>query len=112
MYCSRASTPCLKNVHILLLNNSAKNQPIFFVAIQNSKKIVSRNCQSRLINGVNFIPKRHFNSRCKSSGTFSSVTAQDFRAAVGTEFLSPYPPHTYTHGDPHTHGRPASFLTA
>jgi len=28
------------------------------------------------------------------------------RAAVGTEFLSPYPPHTHTHGDPHTHGRP------
>jgi len=26
------------------------------------------------------------------------------RAAVGTEFLSPYPPHT--HGDPNTHGRP------
>jgi len=22
------------------------------------------------------------------------------RAAVGTEFLSPYPPHTHTHGDP------------
>ena len=52
---------------------------------------------------MNFIPKRHFNSRCKSSWTFSSVTAQDFRAAVGTEFLSPYPSHT--HGDPHTHGR-------
>ena len=25
---------------------------------------------------------------------------------MGTEFLSPYPPHTHTHGDPHTHGRP------
>jgi len=23
------------------------------------------------------------------------------RAAVGTEFLSPYSPHTHTHGDPH-----------
>jgi len=23
------------------------------------------------------------------------------RAAVGTEFLSPYPPHAHTHGDPH-----------
>jgi len=30
------------------------------------------------------------------------------RAAVGTEFLSPYSPHTHTHGDPHTHGRPGS----
>ena len=32
------------------------------------------------------------------------------RAAVGTEFLSPYPSHTHTngdpHGDPHTYGRP------
>jgi len=31
------------------------------------------------------------------------------RAAVRTEFLSPYPPHTHTNGDPHgdshTHGR-------
>ena len=35
------------------------------------------------------------------------------KAAVGTEFLSPYPPHTHTHGDPHgdpnTHGRPAGL---
>jgi len=34
------------------------------------------------------------------------------RAAAGTEFLSPYPPHTHTHRDHHTHGRPASCLTA
>jgi len=31
------------------------------------------------------------------------------RAAVGTEFISPYPPYTHAHGnphgDPHTHGR-------
>jgi len=27
------------------------------------------------------------------------------RAAVGKELLSPYPPHTHTHGDTHTHGR-------
>jgi len=29
------------------------------------------------------------------------------RAAMGTKFLCPYPPHTHTHGEPHTHGRPA-----
>jgi len=28
------------------------------------------------------------------------------RAAMGTEFLSPYPLHTQGHGDPHTHGKP------
>jgi len=33
------------------------------------------------------------------------------RAAVGTEFLSPYPPHTHTHthGNPHTNGRPEKW---
>jgi len=31
------------------------------------------------------------------------IPTAEFRAAVGTEFLSPHPPHThtYTHGDPH-----------
>jgi len=47
--------------------------------------------------------------------SFSTVISRrsdlvGYRAAVGTEFLSPYPPHTHTHGDPHgdphTHGRP------
>ena len=33
-------------------------------------------------------------------------TLVNARAAVGTKFLSPYPPHTHTHGDPYTHGRP------
>jgi len=28
-------------------------------------------------------------------------------AVDGDVFLSPYTPHTHTHGDPHTHGRPA-----
>jgi len=38
------------------------------------------------------------------------IPTVDLRAAVGTEFLSPYPSRTHTHGDPngdpHTHGRP------
>jgi len=37
------------------------------------------------------------------------IPTAESRAAVGTEFLSTYPPHTHTqgdpHGDPHTHGR-------
>ena len=33
-----------------------------------------------------------------------------FRAAVGTEFLSPYPLHTHTHGDRHTPGWPGYFV--
>ena len=32
---------------------------------------------------------------------------RNYRAAVGTEFLSPYPPYLWdSHGDPHTHGTP------
>jgi len=38
--------------------------------------------------------------------SFSTVISRrrdlvGYRAAVGTEFLSPYPPYTHTHGDPH-----------
>ena len=38
------------------------------------------------------------------------IPTAESRAAVGTEFLPPYPPHTYTHthGDSHTHGRHAN----
>jgi len=32
--------------------------------------------------------------------TFLLVTLPNIRAALGTEFLSLYPPHTHTHGDP------------
>ena len=43
------------------------------------------------------------------------IPTAESRAAVGTEFLSPYPPHTNTHGDPygdpHTHGRPGEQTT-
>jgi len=35
------------------------------------------------------------------------IPTAESRAAVVMEFLSPYPPHTHTNGDPHTHGRPA-----
>jgi len=35
----------------------------------------------------------------------SPIPTAESRADVGTEFLSTYPPHTHTHGDPHTHGR-------
>ena len=41
------------------------------------------------------------------------IPTAESRAAVGTEFLSPYPPHTHTRGnpdgDPHTNGRPGEF---
>jgi len=29
-----------------------------------------------------------------------AISTEESRAAVGTEFLSPYPPHTHTNGDP------------
>jgi len=41
-------------------------------------------------------------------GSVNTRACDHFRAAVGTEFLSPYPPHTHTHGDPH--GRPGSLV--
>jgi len=45
------------------------------------------------------------------------IPTPESRAAVGTEFLSPFPPHTHTHthgdphGDPFTHGRPDNGST-
>jgi len=33
------------------------------------------------------------------------IPTAESRVAVGTEFLSPYPPQTHTNEDPHTHGR-------
>ena len=40
-----------------------------------------------------------------------SLPAVFCRAAVGTEFLCPYPPYTHTHGPgiPYTHDRPANY---
>jgi len=37
----------------------------------------------------------------------SPIPTAESRAAVGTEFLSPYPPPYPYPWDPHTHGRPA-----
>jgi len=46
----------------------------------------------------------------RSTRCSTAVSRGNNRAAVETEFLSPYSPHTHTHGDPHgdlhTHGRP------
>jgi len=36
------------------------------------------------------------------------IPTAESRAAVGTEFLSQYPPHTHTYEDPYTHGRPVT----
>ena len=52
------------------------------------------------------------NQQCQS--TEGTRVCDHSRAAVGTEFLSPYSPHTHTHRDPHgdhhTHGRPGSLV--
>ena len=69
--------------------------------------------------GRNFYPHTHGNPHthgrvqgCRGDGISIPIPTAESRAAVGTEFLSPYPPHTHTHGDPHTHGRPVIYPTS
>jgi len=45
-----------------------------------------------------------------SPATVQRSFRQYTRAAVVTEFLSPYPPHNHTHT--HTHGKPAVYSTS
>jgi len=53
----------------------------------------------------NFYPHTHPISIPMGISMGIPIPTAESRAAVGTEFLSPYPPHIHTHGDPHTHGR-------